>query len=409
VSQSNRRARPVVVDQPEPGFFKLRLYAKGWHEVPCAIYFENDQWWAEIDGKPAGTPNPDPVHADGVLRVWHSRKEVISPEEYEFLTTRLKAWAREYYPDHPMLDPMRPVVAGALRPIPKFTAPPPRPELAPEPLPENRPSLPKPLTPAEITRFLDYDQEVLIKAIGQDVEQLALDAGTAIDNSAELSRIGANMQVARDHARQWEAARVKAKKPFLDGGNTVDGYFRKHSAVLTGAIAPVQRQMDAYGRRIEAERRQQAEEAARVAREEADRRAREAAAAMAREQAEREQMARILGPDASMPVSPVTDVLLSEAEEAAKVADREERLATGTAAELTREHTAYGGVMSTSEVWDWEIEDISEVPLEYLQINEQLVNRAVRAFTRDSVEKARQGGTPIRGIRLTRSVTMRNR
>jgi hypothetical protein len=393
----NIPTKPAVVDQPEPGFFKLRLHPNGWHEVPCCIIHIDGVWYAEIDGEQK-TGSDDPIHAPGVLDVWHKRKIEIDHLEYEFLTTRLKEWARQFYPDHPLLDPKARVVASNLRPIPRYTAPKPGVPQSPEPLPENRPQPAKPISSIEIEAWLAYEHENLASSIVSDIAQLADDA-EPIESAEELSRVSANVDIANAHRRQAESARKLAKEPFVDGGRSVDGWFKRWTDPLGAAIGPVQAQMNAYGTRIEAEKRREAEQKAREARELADQRAREAQRAL-----EREQQSNTTPPPGTGAVT-----LLTAAAEASRKADKAESIATGSAANLTRGYGSYGGVVSGQENWGWEVTDLALVPLELLQVIEIEVNKRVRVWAKENPTLARAGQSPIPGIKVIRTVSMRNR
>ena len=385
-------ARAITVDTPEPGFFKLRLHAGGWHAVPCAIYHSDGLWSAEIDGELAGLPNPDPIHADGVLRIWHSRKEEISEAEYVFLTDTLKRWAREFYPDHPLLHPKDKVARTALRPIPAFSAPVAPDPLDEEPLPENRPAPPKPMDSEAVIEWLGYENEPLVKSIEVSVAQLTLDAAGSVDSETDLSRVGANLDIARGLLRQAKERHDTQKAPFRKARTTIDDWFRPYTSALTNAIAPVQSAMNAYGARVEAQRRAEAEAAA------AEAQAKAAAAAQAAADALRNK-----------PGSVQATVALDRAQQAATAADIATSIATGNVANLTRASHDYGGVISGQETWDFRVDDISKVPLAYLQINETLIRKTVREFTKESLAAARAGQSPIPGISLVRGVDMRNR
>jgi hypothetical protein len=368
--------------------FKLRLHPGGWNAVPARIVLTDDLWSAEIDGEPAGIPHHDPVHAVGVLRIWHSRKVEITESEYRFLTTTLKEWAREHYPDHPLLDPRKAVNPNTLRPIPAHTAP-----TAPEPTSEeplNAPERPRPMTSAEILSWLDYENEALVKAIEHDITQLQADKGIVIDDDAELGRISANVSIANAHLRQTGKTKAIQQKPFSDANTTVLRFFQGLSGSLETAISPVQREMNAYGTRKEAARREEADRAAARARAEADRLAREAEAALRRN-------------------APLAEARLNAASTAAKAAEKAGSFATGKAADLTRSHTDYGSTVSGQETWDFQVADISKVPLRLLQINEVEMRKEMRVYVRDHLDEARAGGSPVTGVKLIRSIAMRTR
>jgi hypothetical protein len=93
----NRRHEPSRrIDQPEPGFFKLRK-VKGGPFVAARIDYEAPLWSAEIDGQPCGLPDPDPAHADGVFRIWTTAVRIDS-KEYDRM--------REHKATAPLTDPV---------------------------------------------------------------------------------------------------------------------------------------------------------------------------------------------------------------------------------------------------------------------------------------------------------------
>jgi hypothetical protein len=213
-----------------------------------------------------------------------------------------------------------------------------------------------------------------------------------IDNVADLKRISANVDIGNARLRQAEKNRKDQKNPFLAAERAVDAWYKRWTDPLRQAIAPLQRAMDAYGAKLDAERRAEAEREAAAARAEAERLATRAAEQLQRDEA-----------------SVATSVLLDEAAEAAKRAEQTSALASGNSANLTRTVGAYGGTVSGQEVWGWEVEDISKVPLAFMQINETLANKTVAAFARSNPDLARKGVSPIPGLRITRTISMRNR
>lgn len=98
------RGNPRAVDQPRAGFFMLRLVKHGpW--VPACIKVDFGVFSAEIDGKPFGDANTDPLKADGVMKIWHWGREV-SEAEYQ---AALKRTVRP--------DPRKPVDLRKLPPL----------------------------------------------------------------------------------------------------------------------------------------------------------------------------------------------------------------------------------------------------------------------------------------------------
>jgi hypothetical protein len=110
-----QREAPRMIDNPEPGFFKVRLLKDGpW--VAARIEYgptkdpetgepldRSPMWTATIDGKPlADSPSPDPLKA-GVFRIWHSGRR-IEEEDY-LLLLRHAEWAKQHSPNDPAANP----------------------------------------------------------------------------------------------------------------------------------------------------------------------------------------------------------------------------------------------------------------------------------------------------------------
>lgn len=98
------KAQARRIDQPRAGFFLVRL-VKGGPRVPARIVEDFGLFSAEIDGKPCGAADSDPLKADGVMRVWHYGTE-IERTEYRTLLGQ---------PDRP--DPRKPVNLAAMKPV----------------------------------------------------------------------------------------------------------------------------------------------------------------------------------------------------------------------------------------------------------------------------------------------------
>lgn len=104
---------PRRIDQPEPGFFTLRLIRNGW-AVPCSIDFEEQTefWTATIDGE--ARRHIDPVQA-GVFRIWIYGKQIEAWRYADLLA--LKSWAQQHDPDHPCLHPRKPIDFMRITPV----------------------------------------------------------------------------------------------------------------------------------------------------------------------------------------------------------------------------------------------------------------------------------------------------
>jgi hypothetical protein len=101
------------VDQPTPGYFKLRLVKLGWM-VPARIVRAGRDWYGIVDGA-CGPRVGDPFLSPQIVSI-HTGGAVIAESEYVWLEA-LKAWAREHDSSHPCLHPRIPIDPMALRPM----------------------------------------------------------------------------------------------------------------------------------------------------------------------------------------------------------------------------------------------------------------------------------------------------
>lgn len=93
----NRNQPPRIIDQPEPGYFKMRLVKKGpW--VPAAIFYEecSGLWIAQIDGVLYGSDR-DAHKAPKVMDIWQTAAERISEAEWAWMNA-MREWAVQYDP-----------------------------------------------------------------------------------------------------------------------------------------------------------------------------------------------------------------------------------------------------------------------------------------------------------------------
>lgn len=120
------REEPRRIDEPEPGYFKIRLVRKGpWvparirHEpIPCPDTGQpldrSYLWHAEIAGIHHAPPDRDPARA-GVFRIWLFGKR-ITEDEYRKLRDK-KDQAERHDPQAPELTPEQPVDLGRMKPL----------------------------------------------------------------------------------------------------------------------------------------------------------------------------------------------------------------------------------------------------------------------------------------------------
>lgn len=82
--------------------------------MPARILHSEAGWQAEINGT-CHPAHPDPVHAEGVSRIWHSAT-AIAEHEYRWLVAVREA-AEVADPDHPALHPTKPIDPMRLKPL----------------------------------------------------------------------------------------------------------------------------------------------------------------------------------------------------------------------------------------------------------------------------------------------------
>lgn len=218
---------------------------------------------------------------------------------------------------------------------------------------------PAPLTPAEITAFLD---DALTGLITRRTELIAAlnasaKAHPTINDDEILGMAAENVGMANKLARTSNQRHKEQKEPFLEGGRTVDSWFKRFLAPLEAAVRPVQVAMNDYGDRKLARERAVLQRQ----REDADRQAKLAAekAAVATTDAAREDA-------------------WERAADATTAAEKATKRASVRPAEMTRTYGSYGAVASVRSSWSWIVEDVALVPRDYLCIDEAKIKAAAK-------------------------------
>jgi hypothetical protein len=102
------QSRPV--GEPQPGFYKVRLVAKGW-AVPAQLGPYAHDMAVTLDGKYLGRWSPDELRGlpdtHPAQRI-HLYGERIDESEYRYLNA-LREFARAHKPGHPCLSPDKPI------------------------------------------------------------------------------------------------------------------------------------------------------------------------------------------------------------------------------------------------------------------------------------------------------------
>ena len=190
-------------------------------------------------------------------------------------------------------------------------------------------------------------------------------------------------------------ARTVEKEPFLNGGRTVDTFFKRLADPLDKAKATLQDRLTIYERARGNEERRVREEAARIEREEAQRLQ---AIADERERAARE-VERAADTDATLDHAIEADAAARQAAAAARQADADavvaERVAKAKAAQLHTTRGDYGSSSSLRTFWDFADLDRGALDLDALRLHIPLdgLEKAIRAYIK-------AGGREMRGVRI---------
>lgn len=203
-------------------------------------------------------------------------------------------------------------------------------------------------------------------------DAVALDAAIKIDD--ESGRASEFVTAARALEIRSEAVREKEKKPFLDAGREVDGFFKALATPLETKRLAIAKHVSVYlNEKVRKEKEAQAK-AEKIAREEADRKLAEAAATQGTVQSE---------------------AALSDAVTFSGYADEAAAVVAAKPSELARNTTASGVTTTLKTRWVFEITNLSLVPLEVLRayIPQDAVEKAIR-------DAVKYGVRDLAGVRI---------
>ena len=215
-----------------------------------------------------------------------------------------------------------------------------------------------------------------------EVDALAVKANAlpkTIKDEVQLGKLGDVVKAARGLTKKLDDARKTAVEPHLAAQRETNAFFAVSTDRLKRISDALNDRATDYQREVEAEKRRKAEDEARKLRAEEDR-AREAA-----------QAAHEAGKAAA--VSRHED----KADLAAERAQRFERDAAASAADLTRTRSSGGTLATSRTAWAFEITDISKVPLEMLRphLPRADIKKAIRAFVRINQDGVQLGGVRV--------------
>ena len=221
------------------------------------------------------------------------------------------------------------------------------------------------------------------------VEELAARANNGpreIKSDDDLDACGQLSLDAAALTKELDAARVEEKRPYLEAGRDVDGFFGTPIDRLKRIKTAFEGVASAYMRAVAERKRREAEEAARKAREEE-----EARLEAARKAAEANRLKTAVSHQ-------------DKAIDASHRAEEAEIVAAAPVEDLTRTTTASGIAAKGKTEWDFEIEDFQAIPLDRLRM---LLKRAeVEAAIARAIKN---GERNIPGVRIFERVVARFR
>ena len=187
----------------------------------------------------------------------------------------------------------------------------------------------------------------LVQRIADATEPLPFSAVETESQAIEISRIA---KAAQKAAAEAKAARAAEKRPILDAGKTIDGFFGALETHVADFVEQCRKLVDDYQKRKEAVERARLAE---LARQEKERAEAELAAARTADQ--------------------FSDAVtrLDETQAAA------DRLVQARGADLARVTSGGLSVAHRRETWAWEIVDQAAIPREYLSPNKARIDAAV--------------------------------
>lgn len=236
----------------------------------------------------------------------------------------------------------------------------------------------EPMSDAEaLQNRLAEDNQSLIK---RQVDLIAAEARLPeIANDDSAGKVSDYIKQVTSCSKALDTARVGAKEPFLEGGRTVDGFFKSYTDPLAALKKRIESKLGAYLREKEAAERRRREEEARKAAEEA-----------AAREAETMKLAEVEG------LAPaVANAALDGAVAAQATAEQAQKAAEAKPAELARTRGDFGSLATLSRQWTFKDLNRDAIDLEALRPHLPLdgLEKAVRAAIK-------AGAREIRGVTI---------
>ena len=226
--------------------------------------------------------------------------------------------------------------------------------------------------PAIIDRLtIDYSE---MAATIADHEAMFADLPETVETKAQHDAVADAIAKARGYAKHVETARTSEKEPYLRSERAVDGFFRPFGERLDKIQSSLRSRLAAYLRKVEDEKRREAERVAAEQRRKADelRRAEEKRRADAEAAKRDETKARHTA---------VADTLAKAREQEEGAAVALEAAAKVKPADLARTRSEQGSLSTLKEVWTFAVEDYDAIDLNKLApyIKRDAIDQAIRS------------------------------
>jgi hypothetical protein len=230
--------------------------------------------------------------------------------------------------------------------------------------------------PTFAEEILEANKPLVLRLDALKLERDRLPA--VINTDAENATVGKFVTQARALTKDIEAEHKKVVAPYKEKANTIDEIFLSRGFVgeIKKLVDVVQALANDYAARKEKERRRQLEIEAEAKRQEEEAKSYEAAALQ----------------DAGS--HSAAEVVISQGEHAAKMANRLEAKAQGSAAQVLR--TAHDGVTASGRTkWTYEITDLDKVDLNVLR--DAIYGHELQQIIQRFVDG---GGRELPGVRI---------
>lgn len=252
----------------------------------------------------------------------------------------------------------------------------------------NAPQAPYALDKARLLEWLAYDADTLIKRRGEIMKSLAemAEQYATVPNDEAQGELAECRRMAEALVRSFEDKRKEQKTPFWDAGKDVDAWFASQSTMITKAIEPLKKAMDAFAVKKAAAERERLRLAAIAAEEERKRQEAAALAALQTDDVEQQVVA------------------LDTAAHAEQAAEKAIARAEAPTADMSRTRGTFGAVSSIRETISVEVIDRTQVDIAFMQPNLDAIRaRAMEIWNASprNKDQIRGGAQPIAGVRIT--------